>query len=450
MVRKLALELLEIRQLLAADVALTVESGLLSIRGTTGPDDIRVWQSGTDLIIWSGSGDRAAIQSTVPLADVTSIDFRGRDGDDRFENGSNLPCVANGNNGDDTLLGGAADDQLYGGPGNDELQGGAGNDSLHGDYGDDRLEGGDGDDQLYGWYGDDQLDGGAGNDDLSGYEGNDQLCGGEGNDVLKGHEGKDLLSGDSGDDKLYGWTGADRLTGGDGDDYLSGWTNNDILLGGEGKDTLRGHAGKDLIYGQEGDDIVSGGSGDDVLLGGAGNDQLSGDLGNDWLFGDEAVDSVHGRSVGVQGLDASLGLESQRVAVSAAGDFDRLFGGDGDDLLIDVNGALGMHGGIGNDTIHLILRQGWRDPKGTPRFDGKLSGGYGDDRVTMEFQEPGLFINITGDERDNPASSSEGSQDQLVLQGSAINRGSVIVKFELAGAEPSRTACLRRSGSRKK
>ncbi len=433
MIRNLALEWLEIRHLLAADVVLAVESGVLSIRGTTSPDDVRVWQDGDNLMVWSVRGDEAVAPSKIPFSGIVMIEFHGRDGDDRFENGSSIPCVADGNNGDDELLGGPANDELHGGPGHDTLSGGAGDDSLHGDDGDDQLLGGEGNDQLYGWYGNDQLHGEAGDDYLSGYEGKDQLFGGTGNDILKGHAGRDLLEGDSGDDKLYGWTGADRLLGGEGNDYLSGWTNDDILLGGQGNDTLRGHAGNDVIYGQEGDDIASGGSGDDVLLGGAGNDQLSGDLGNDWLFGDEAVEQVHGRSLDLHSLYAALGLEQQRLAVSAGGDFDRLFGGDGDDLLIDVNGALGMHGGIGNDTIHLILRQGWRDPKGTQRFDGKLSGGYGDDRVTMEFQDPGLFINITGDERDNPASPNEGTQDQLTLLGSAINRGSVIVKFELTG-----------------
>ncbi|MEQ8393835.1 hypothetical protein [Thalassobaculum sp.] len=52
--------------------------------------------------------------------------------------------VLYGNQGADTLSGGAGDDVLFGGQGNDRLDGGAGNDILLGGVGDDRLVGGEG------------------------------------------------------------------------------------------------------------------------------------------------------------------------------------------------------------------------------------------------------------------------------------------------------------------
>ncbi|HRW06522.1 MAG TPA: hypothetical protein P5121_15565, partial [Caldilineaceae bacterium] len=75
------------------------------------------------------------------------------------------------------------------------------------------------------------------------------------------------------------------------------------------------------------------------------------------------------------------------------------------------------------------LRNGWRDTSGKPAFAG-LAAGYGNDTVGLVILDPVPFLlDITGDERDNPASRQEGNNDKLVLLGS-IDSNSTIIKFE--------------------
>jgi Ca2+-binding RTX toxin-like protein len=111
-----------------------------------------------------GGDDRLTI-GDLSGSDVRSVHFQGGDGADRLNaNNSSTPVVAEGENGDDRLVGGNGSDQLHGGNGNDVLQGNGGNDWLVGGNGDDRLSGGAGRDVLAGGAGDDQLTGGAGRD----------------------------------------------------------------------------------------------------------------------------------------------------------------------------------------------------------------------------------------------------------------------------------------------
>jgi Ca2+-binding RTX toxin-like protein len=100
--------------------------------------------------------------------------------------------VANGQDGDDLLVGTEAADTLKGGDDDDELLGGAGNDSLNGGLGNDTLDGG---------AGTDILEGGAGADTYhfayGGAVEGDHIVGftvGLGNDVL---DLSDLLSGET-------------------------------------------------------------------------------------------------------------------------------------------------------------------------------------------------------------------------------------------------------------
>ena len=89
---------------------------------------------------------------------------------------------------------------MYGQDGNDSIEGGAGNDRLYGQAGDDSLSGGDGNDILVGGEGDDTLTGGLGND---------RSYGGDGNDVYIANpfEGSDRFDGGAGD----GWTDVVKL-----------------------------------------------------------------------------------------------------------------------------------------------------------------------------------------------------------------------------------------------
>ncbi|QDT13551.1 calcium-binding protein [Planctomycetes bacterium K23_9] len=261
--RKLTIQSLEAKKLLAADIGLS-DTGVLEIVGTDDGDVVEVSESRKTITVQNGD-------EKIEFAwnDVKSLSFVGGDGDDTFVNSTRLASVAYGNNGNDTLIGGSKTDVFHGGPDNDTLQGRSGNDELHGDYGDDVLDGGDGNDDLRGWYGNDVLAGGDGNDYLSGYKGDDIIHGNGGNDTLKGHDGNDELFGDSGNDKIYGWKGDDLLDGGSGNDYLSAWSGDDILVGGSGKDDLRGHSGNDVIIGGRDADKINGGSGEDFVITGS-------------------------------------------------------------------------------------------------------------------------------------------------------------------------------------
>jgi Ca2+-binding RTX toxin-like protein len=126
---------------------------------------------------------------TVNASAVRQIVFHGGAGDDYFVNQTAIPCIAYGDDGDDTLIGGSGNDVLLGGAGNDVLNGGDGNDILYGGDGNDRLFGGKGADVLYD---------GAGNDYLNGAS-----------MIPADNDGsRDLLYGQAGNDTFVRTTGA--------------------------------------------------------------------------------------------------------------------------------------------------------------------------------------------------------------------------------------------------
>ena len=105
---------------------------------------------------------------------------------------------------------------------------------------------------LFGDDGNDSLDGGAGIDNLFGGDGNDTLHGGTGNDSLAGDAGNDQLFGDEVNDGLSGGANDDSLFGADGNDLITGDNGNDILRGGDGNDQIRGGVGNDILRGDNG------------------------------------------------------------------------------------------------------------------------------------------------------------------------------------------------------
>ena len=136
-------------------------TGLISggIRGTAGDDLIS--NSGTilgNVTIAEGAdtfNNHGTVTGTVALGAS----------DDRYDGrGGSVTDVVYGEDGMDTLLGGASDDLLSGDAGNDRLRGLAGDDSLSGGLGNDWLAGGLGDDTLSAGAGRDTMTGGAGED----------------------------------------------------------------------------------------------------------------------------------------------------------------------------------------------------------------------------------------------------------------------------------------------
>ncbi|WP_296425649.1 calcium-binding protein [Yoonia sp.] len=111
----------------------------------------------------------------------------------------------------------------------------------------DLIIGQDGNDSLSGGATADVLIGGAGNDNLSGGTGDDLIIGRAGNDTLTGGDGADVLMGGDNRDTLIGGNGHDRLDGGSGNDVLDGGAGDDMLIGGAGVDTFIFASGADTI-----------------------------------------------------------------------------------------------------------------------------------------------------------------------------------------------------------
>ncbi len=101
-------------------------------------------------------------------------------------------------------------------------------------------------------------------------------------------------------------------------------------------------------------------AGNDVIHGGGGNDWLYSRGGDDWLYGDDGNDFL----LDNPGLDFG---DNRWLALPGASSDDHLFGGNGDDTLISLQGDDFLDGGAGNDV--LLSGQG----------DDTLSGGEGKD-----------------------------------------------------------------------
>ena len=91
MVRVLTFESLEDRRLLAADITYSGSSGCILIEGSTGNDDVKV-EVKKDLVVVSAKFDGQKAAATFDVAQVEKILFRGREGDDKFENKTSIHC----------------------------------------------------------------------------------------------------------------------------------------------------------------------------------------------------------------------------------------------------------------------------------------------------------------------------------------------------------------------
>lgn len=314
--------------------ATLLADGTLVITGTADRDYVGLkGRDGTVEVKWSGyrNGHFTGVKKVV---------FNGGDEDDNLtvDEAFNIPIEANGEGGDDYLMGSSANDTLDGGAGNDDLQGRAGNDLINAGEGNDNVDGGTGDDTLNGGSDRDVLLGGAGHDRINGQDGIDAIEGGAGNDTLSGGNDFDAIYGGSGNDVLDGDAGNDNLAGEEGHDTLRGGIGDDVLRGGVGDDQLSGGDGDDLMFGDEGQDVLNGDDGADILLGGADNDGINGGKGNDLVRGEAGDDELYGS------------LESDNVVDED--DVDTLQGGEGTDTLRGGRGSDYLNGDEGQDDVN--------------------------------------------------------------------------------------------------
>ncbi|HEX8522819.1 MAG TPA: calcium-binding protein [Tepidisphaeraceae bacterium] len=110
----------------------------------------------------------------------------------QMDNAPSKTLVANGNGGNDTIVGSEFNDSLSGGDGDDVISGAIGRDKIYGGEGNDALNGNGGDDRIYGGNGNDTLVGSGGRDALYGEAGGDLfMCRDKHIDTLVGGSGDD-------------------------------------------------------------------------------------------------------------------------------------------------------------------------------------------------------------------------------------------------------------------
>jgi Ca2+-binding RTX toxin-like protein len=339
-----------------------------------------------DLVINASAGGSTVTIGSLAGTDVaqSTIHFVGGAGADTFDaSAADRRVEAQGNGGDDTLLGGSAGDLLEGGANNDTLRGNGGDDTLRGDSGSDVLDGGAGVDIV-----DYSLapagvfvnlltgvanDGSGGSDSLVAIE---NVNGSGFDDTLTGNDAANVLAGLGGNDTLRGNGGADVIGGGDGNDSITGGAGDDTLTGGVGADRyFVVDAGSSIV--NVGNDTITDFAPDDVIdvspvptisslaelqatsrqegadtvidLGGGNSIRLTGvALGSltaaNFVFaappivGTANSDSLQGTS----GNDRILGLGGNDLLDGRAGS-DVLDGGDGADIAFyfaDANGVI--------------------------------------------------------------------------------------------------------------
>ncbi len=436
------------------------------------PDDDDVYiftEAFSDLAGGSGHGTTLAdsdsgqdLLNAAALTSDSSIDLQAGGGelDGILVSISGIEDLISGD-GNDSLLGDAADNLFYAGRGNDSLSGRSGADTLYGgsavdtvrgQSGDDKLYGGSGDDQLLAWLGDDTLSGGEGDDRLGGGGGEDSLSGGSGNDFLNGGGGNDWAAGGSGQDTFVVDTNGDIVVEGLGEGISDLVISNaaDFTLSDDseiergrinssaGSASLTGNTAANSLWGNSAANLIYGGIGNDVLIGGEGEDSLVGDLGADTYVVDATGDQVIEQAGGGRDLlraeitDVSLPdyVENYRAqanhgALDAVGNrlgntmngntaANSLSGGSGADSLIGRHGDDWLDGGSGQDRLLGLTGADWLQVG-----EGDLAfGGSGNDfyQIQSSVADPGAFLFFS-------ALQAESQVDTLVL-GTGLEVGS--------------------------
>jgi uncharacterized protein YkwD len=145
------LERLEVREV-PAGITTDLRTGVLTVIGTGGHDQINVSQSATQVTV-RGSSNQGGVITNVTrsyaLSNVNLIVVTAEGGNDTIIVDGNRQTRLFGGWGDDTIYGANINDSIWGGDGNDRLFGRSGNDTLIGGAGTDTLNGGTGTNNFY-------------------------------------------------------------------------------------------------------------------------------------------------------------------------------------------------------------------------------------------------------------------------------------------------------------
>jgi Ca2+-binding RTX toxin-like protein len=315
--------------------------------------------------------------------------------------------------GNDTIVGSATASYnlLNGEEGNDSITGGAGADTLLGGSGSDTLIGGAGDDYLNPEKGADSIDGGAGYDNIyinvsdtanvtlvyTNANTGGTITGGFNNgSTIKNIEQIVYISG-SGNDSINvsAVTGfGTNINGGAGNDTIVGSAtgSSEQLNGGDGNDSIVGGTGNNYLYGQAGNDTLTGGAGSDTLNGSTGDDtyiiNANTDKGTDNIseYANNGIDTLSFQpSTTAITIDLSQ-TANQTIAtgVFVNGNLDNIenvIGGAGNNNI--TGNALGnmLSSRAGNDTLNGGAGDDSFDPG---RGADSIDGGVGYDRLSID------------------------------------------------------------------
>jgi len=347
--------------------------------------DIRAAQvvaatGGTSLLL-TAEGKTVTLQINPRQAAQTNIEFA--DGS-KLLIGDNAAATA-GDDGPNTLTGGAGNDQLIGLGGDDSLAGGAGIDRFDGGAGNDTYVV----DRIFEQFqisdsaGVDTVVSGAfltmlqpglenlvltgsarvgiGNDAanlITGTARSNWLIGGGGSDTLDGGGGSDLMDGGAGSDTYLVDNSRDTVAeavGGGTDIVRSSAISFDLSTNGENVEQLVLLAGAQSGTGNALPNVITGNGGANTLNGAGGVDTLIGGGGNDLYVVDNAMDVVtEASSSGIDTVQSSanftLGANLENLTLTGSAGLSGT--GNGLDNVITGNSGNNLlNGGAGNDTL---------------------------------------------------------------------------------------------------
>ncbi|MGF7206226.1 Ca2+-binding RTX toxin-like protein [Skermanella aerolata] len=381
-------------------------------------DDFIQTGGGIDLV----AGDGARLSRT-PAGELTSFETVEE------TVGGNDTVDAGG--GDDVVLGGTGADTVGTGAGSDIVLGDLGlvasADGLVevtsrqlGVGGNDVLDAGDGDNVVMGGAADDDIRTGGGMD----------LIAGDGARLVRGADGR-LIRFETVEEEIGG---RDRVDAGQGDNVVLGGTGRDDLTAGDGNDVILGDLGTILAVdgvapdvtarniGIGDDDIINAGNGDNVVMGGAGNDAITTGSGVDLIAGD-------GGRLTRNMLGALVRFET--VEEDVGGD-DAILAGDGNNVVLAGTGADTVATGAGADIVLGDLGLVARDDAGGTQVVGRNIGVGGNDIL-----EAGTGDNVVmGGAGDDAITTGEGT-DLIAGDGAQLdlNPTAALVRFETVEEE---------------
>ena len=471
----------------AADDTLYGQSGSDTIFGGLGNDSL-LGQNGNDTMA-GGLGDDSFVFGTPTSSQTDTVDELPDGGLDMLDFGTNAtPAVVDlsnartlarhvngpatriirmaagelptnlervtGSGGNDLIYGNSNANTIFGGGANDTIFGLAGNDTIDGGSGNDSVVGGDGDDSLSGAIGTDTVAGEAGNDLIIDYTGNSLLSGGDGNDLFINQNGQI--------DTVDGGLGFDSVQDDDTDSAVAGVQNDNFVaieyvydvIQNTGPTVLTAQKSAQKAAVKRANAVVTSGvyDGVGVSLDTRGTLRITGSASADAILltqnrrilnitiGSTALADFDFGIIRRIVIDAGAGDDSVRLQ-SASGkrplklDGIRVFGGNGDDLIVGSNandilaGELGddfVSGGLGNDTLNggFVVLSGETPPAAASDIDGNdtVVGGEGSaDVVTYTYRTAAVNLDLRGQ---NAGSGGSGEQD--LIQG---------VEFVTAGQE---------------